>query len=100
MEKLLMKNPPHPGEILLEDYMHPLGLSVTALANVLHVSRKSLSQIINGRSGISPLMAVRLSRAFNTSPMYWLGMQEEFDLAKILASDELENEIQSIVQVA
>lgn len=64
MEKMIMKKPPHPGEILKYDYMEPLNLRVTNLAKVLHVSRKSLSQIINEKAGISLDMAIRLSKAF------------------------------------
>ena len=63
-----MHNPPHPGEIIRELCLEPLGLSVTDAAKALDVSRKTLSSILNGRSGISPEMALRLSKAFNTSP--------------------------------
>ena len=65
---LQMHNPPHPGEILRELCIEPLGISVTEAAEGLGVSRKTLSAILNGRSGISPEMALRLSIAFNTSP--------------------------------
>jgi addiction module HigA family antidote len=63
-----MHNPPHPGEIIRDLCLEPLGLSVTDAAEALGVSRKTLSSILNGRSGISPEMALRLSKAFNTSP--------------------------------
>lgn len=64
---MLMHDPPHPGEILNEPYLEPLGLTVTEAAKALGVSRKTLPSIINGKAGISPEMAVRLSIAFNTS---------------------------------
>lgn len=77
---MLMHNPPHPGEIIKELCIEPLGLSVTEAAKGLGVSRKTLSSIINGRSGVSPEMAVRLSIAFNTSSESWLNQQTQFDL--------------------
>ena len=78
-----MKNPSHPGEHLFEDYLKPLGLSVTQAAGLLDVDRKSLSRIINGKAGVSTLMALRLSIAFpNTSPEFWLQLQANFDLAQ------------------
>lgn len=75
-----MNNPPHPGEILRELCLEPMGLSITDTAEALGVSRKTLSAIINGRAGISPEMAIRLSKAFDTSPESWLNQQQQFDL--------------------
>ena len=75
-----MHNPPHPGEILKSLCLEPLGLSVTDTAAALGVSRKTLSAILNGRAGISPEMAVRLSIAFDTSAESWLNQQTHFDL--------------------
>ena len=75
-----MHNPPHPGEVLREFCIEPLGLSITDAAAALGVSRKTLSAILNGRSGISPEMAIRLSKAFDTSPESWLNQQMHFDL--------------------
>ena len=75
-----MHNPPHPGEIIRDLCLEPLSLSVTAAAEALGVSRKTLSSILNGRSGISPEMALRLSKAFNTSPESWLNQQVQYDL--------------------
>lgn len=66
-----MHNPPHPGEMLRELCIEPLGLSVTRTAEALGVSRKTLSAILNGRAGISPEMAIRLSKAFDTSAESW-----------------------------
>jgi addiction module HigA family antidote len=75
-----MHNPPHPGEILKALCLAPLGLTVTATAEALGVSRKTLSAILNGRAGISPEMAVRLSIAFGTTAESWLKQQTQYDL--------------------
>lgn len=75
-----MYNPPHPGEILRELCLEPLGLSVTRTSQALGVSRKTLSAILNGRAGISPEMALRLSKAFGTSAESWLNQQVQYDL--------------------
>jgi len=77
---MLMHNPPHPGEIIRELCLEPLGISVTEAADSLGVSRKTLSSILNGRAGISPEMAIRLSIAFDTSPESWLNQQSQYDL--------------------
>ncbi len=79
---LHMHNPPHPGEIIRELCLAPLGISVTAAAKALGVTRKSFSALLNGRSGVSPEMAVRLSIAFKTSPESWLNHQMQYDLWK------------------
>ena len=75
-----MFNPPHPGEVLRELCLEPLGLTVTEAAEALGVSRKTLSALLNGRSGISPEMAIRLSKAFDTSAESWLNQQMQYDL--------------------
>jgi addiction module HigA family antidote len=75
-----MHNPPHPGEVLKKLCLEPLNLTVTAAARSLGVSRKTLSGILNGRGGISPEMAVRLSMAFDTSAESWLNQQLHYDL--------------------
>jgi addiction module HigA family antidote len=75
-----MHNPPHPGEVLKALCLEPLDLSVTAAAEALGVSRKTLSSILDGRAGISPAMAVRLSMAFGTSAESWLAQQMQYDL--------------------
>jgi addiction module HigA family antidote len=75
-----MHNPPHPGEIIRELCIEPLDLSITEAAEGLGVSRKTLSAILNGRAGISPEMALRLSMAFNTTPESWLNQQSQYDL--------------------
>ena len=75
-------NPPHPGEIIREFCIEPLHLSVTEAANALGVTRKTLSALLNGRSGISPEMALRLSKVFGRTPEGWLRLQLQFDLWK------------------
>jgi addiction module HigA family antidote len=77
---MLMHTPPHPGEVLRELCLEPLGLSVTAAAEALGVSRKTLSAVLNGRAGISPEMAIRLSIAFGTSAESWLNQQSQYEL--------------------
>ena len=77
---MLMHNPPHPGAIIKDLCLEPLGLTVTDAAKALGISRKTLSAIINGKAGISPEMAVRLSIAFNTSSESWLNQQSQYDL--------------------
>jgi addiction module HigA family antidote len=78
-----MKNPPHPGRIVRQECVEPLGLTVTAAARALGVTRQALNNLINGQAGISPQMAIRLSKAFGSSPEVWLGMQMAYDLAQI-----------------
>lgn len=75
-----MHSPPHPGEVIRELCLEPLGLTVTDAAAALGVSRKTLSAVLNGRAGISPEMAVRLSLAFGTSSESWLNQQMQYDL--------------------
>lgn len=77
-----MKNPIHPGLIVKHDCIDKLGLTVTDAANVLGVSRPTLSRVINARSSVSPEMAIRLSKAFGSRPETWLKLQLAFDLAK------------------
>jgi antitoxin HigA-1 len=75
-----MHNPPHPGQVLKMLCLEPLKLTVTETAKALGISRKTLSAILNGRAGISPEMAVRLSMAFGTSAESWLNQQTQYDL--------------------
>lgn len=82
-----MKNPPHPGRIVREDCLEPLGLSVTAGAKALGVSRQTLNNLVNESSGISPEMAIRLSKAFGSTAHTWLQMQTNYDLAIALRSE-------------
>jgi antitoxin HigA-1 len=78
--RMEMYDPPHPGEIVREDCLKALDLSVTEAAKGLGVTRKTLSSIVNGRSGITAEMALRLSRAFGSTPEHWLQMQLAYDL--------------------
>ncbi|MFZ5792263.1 MAG: HigA family addiction module antitoxin [Pseudomonadota bacterium] len=75
-----MRNPPHPGGIVRRQCLEPLGLSVTEAAKGLGVTRQALSELINERTGVSVEMAVRLSKAFGSSPETWLGLQMAYDL--------------------
>lgn len=75
-----MKTPPHPGQVLKGLYLDLLNISITEVAEGLGITRKTLSLLINGHSGISPDMALRLSEAFNTTPQLWLNMQQNYDL--------------------
>ena len=86
-----MKNPPHPGVSIRHDCLEPLGLSVTEAAVHLGVSRKHLSDVLNGHSGISPEMAVRLDKAFGGGASAWYQLQAAFDLAQVMQrADEID----------
>jgi addiction module HigA family antidote len=76
-----MYNPPHPGEFIVSTYMDPFGLSCRRLAEHLGVSASTLNRLLKGQSGISPEMALRLSKALGRSPESWLAMQDLFDLS-------------------
>lgn len=80
---MAMKDPPHPGEVVRELCLEPMDLTVTKAAEGLGVSRKALSELLNGHSGISPEMAVRLHKAFGGSVESWLTQQMHYDLAQI-----------------
>ncbi len=77
-----MMNPPHPGEIVREECLAPLGLSVTEGARVLGVTRQALNNLVNEKAGISPEMAIRLEKAFGSSAHMWLSLQVAFELAR------------------
>ena len=81
---MALKNPPHPGRIVLDECIHPLGLAVSAAAKALGVSRNAVSELVNGRRGISPEMAVRRSKAFESSPETWAGLQLDYDMARAM----------------
>ena len=81
---MAMKNPPHPGLSVRHDCLEPLGLSVTEAARKLGVSRKQLSDIVNGHSGISPEMAIRLDKAFGGGAETWFRLQAAYDLARAM----------------
>ncbi|MGH9605603.1 MAG: HigA family addiction module antitoxin [Terracidiphilus sp.] len=78
-----MKNPPHPGVIVFEECIEPLCLTITDAAEALGVTRNTLSELVNGKRGISPEMAVRLSRVFGGTEQGWLVQQAQYDLAHV-----------------
>jgi addiction module HigA family antidote len=80
---MTMKNPPHPGLVVLQECIEPSGLTITQAAEALGVSRNTLSELVNGKRGISPEMAVRLSKVFGGSDESWLVQQAQYDLAKV-----------------
>jgi addiction module HigA family antidote len=80
--------PPHPGKTVRQECLEPSGLSVTDGAHVLGVTRQNLSNVINGKTGISPEMAIRLSKAFGGQPDKWIKMQAAYDLAQALKSEK------------
>ncbi len=86
-----MYNPPHPGEILKELYLPNYNLSVTAFALKLGVSRTTASELVNCKNGISADMALKLAKAFSTSPKYWLNMQQTYDLWQAQQRANLDN---------
>lgn len=77
---MAMHNPPHPGEFIAEVYLEPNDLSVRELAAALNVSPSTLSRLLNGVTAVSPVMALRLSKALGRSPESWLAMQSNYDL--------------------
>ena len=81
-----MKNPPHPGRIVRQDCIEPLGLTITNAAKALGVTRQALNNVVNEKAGISPEMAVRISKAFGGSPEMWLRLQANYDCARIQRS--------------
>ena len=78
-----MKNPPHPGLAVRHDCLEPLGLTVTEAAKSLGVARQTLNNLLNGKGGISAEMAMRLSKAFGSTPEFWLRLQLNYDLAQV-----------------
>lgn len=78
-----MKTPSHPGLLVKHECLEPLGLTITAGAAILGVTRKTLSEIVNARAGISPEMAVRLAKAFGSTARVWLDMQTAYELSRI-----------------
>jgi len=97
MPKLL--EPIHPGEILREEFLKPMGISINRLAREIMVPPGRISEIVNGKRGITADTALRLARAFGTSPDVWLGLQAEYDLrvAKRTIGKEIEKRINPVV---
>ena len=83
MQKTCMKNPPHPGVSVRVDCLEPFGLSVTESAKILNVSRSALSRLVNEEADLSFDMAIRLSKAFGSTPECWMRMQLQYDLAHV-----------------
>jgi antitoxin HigA-1 len=93
---MVMHNPPHPGEAVREFCIKPLGLSVTKAARGLGVSRTALSELLNGRRGISPEMAIRLSVAFGGSAESWITQQAQYDLWRAMqGADKIKRQVQA-----
>jgi addiction module HigA family antidote len=88
---MAMHNPPHPGEFISETYLEPYEISVRSLAESLGVAASTLNRVINGQSGISPEMALRLSKAIGRSPESWLAMQHNYDLWSAKELTDLSN---------
>src|SRR5437588_10863600 len=82
-QPMTMKNPPHPGLVVLQECIEPLGLTITQAAEALGVTRNTLSELVNGKRGISPEMAVRLFKVFGVSDEGWLVQQAQYDLAQV-----------------
>ena len=82
---MAMKNPPHPGQVVLNECIEPLGLTITQAARSLGVTRTTLSELVNGKRGISPEMAIRLSQVFGGSAESWAVQQAQYDLAQVPA---------------
>ena len=85
---MTMKNPPHPGSVFRRVCINPIGMTITDAATHLGVSRGQLSSVVNGRSGISPEMAVRIGKVFGGSAQIWCRMQAAYDLARTLERAE------------
>ena len=82
-QPMTMKNPPHPGVVVLQECIEPSGLNITQAAEALGVTRNTLSELVNARRGISPEMAVRLSKVFGGTEQGWLVQQAQYDLAQV-----------------
>ena len=94
----IKRKPTHPGEILKEDYLEPLSISITQLAKALGVSRKTLSKIVNEKASITPEMALKLSRVFDTTPELWLNLQNNYDLWYIAKKSKSWRKIKPIIE--
>lgn len=97
MKRFNQHNPPHPGEILYELYFEPLKLSITEAAKKLQIARPNMSTIINGKAGISPQMALKLAKAFDTTPQYWMSLQNNYDLWKAGNQKQFLSKVKALV---
>ncbi len=82
-QPMTMKNPPHPGGVVMHECIEPLGLTITDAAQALGVTRNTLSELVNGKRGVSPEMAVRLAKVFGGTEQGWLMQQAQYDLAHV-----------------
>lgn len=92
----IKRRPTHPGEIVKCDYLEPLNISITQLAHQLKVSRKTMSGIVNERKPVTPDMALRLARVFNTTPGLWLNLQANYDLWQTAQNSSVWEEIEPL----
>ncbi|AUB42243.1 Plasmid maintenance system antidote protein VapI, containings XRE-type HTH domain [Nostoc flagelliforme CCNUN1] len=90
------RRPRHPGALIKRQYLEPLGMTITELGDVLGVSRKTVSELVNEQAGVSPLMAIRLAKAFQTSPELWLNLQQKYDLWNAVQESESLNDISPV----
>ena len=87
----MMYNPPHPGEIIKESYLDELNISINSLSKQLGVSPSTLNRVVDGKSGISPEMALRLSKVLNGTPEFWLGLQQNYSLWQASQQNDFKN---------
>ncbi|MBD2432542.1 MULTISPECIES: HigA family addiction module antitoxin [Fischerella] len=80
--------PTHPGEILLKDFLEPMGISQTELAQAIHVPYQRINELVNGKRGVTPSTALRLSKFFGNSSQFWLNLQQNWDLYHVLKEEE------------
>ncbi|MBW4686190.1 MAG: HigA family addiction module antidote protein [Komarekiella atlantica HA4396-MV6] len=90
------RKPRHPGALIKRQYLEPLQMTNTQLADILGVSRKTVSEIVNEQAGVSPAMALRLARAFQTTPELWLNLQQKYDIWNAAQEFETLKEISPI----
>lgn len=92
------RQPVHPGKIVKEDYLEPLAITTKDMASILGVSRKTLSKIVNEKGSVTPDMALRLSRAFDTTPDLWLNLQKNYDLWQAERASEAWKSVKPVSQ--
>ncbi len=92
----IKRHPAHPGRILKNMYIEPLSLTITYVADMLNVSRKAVSAIVNERKAITPEMALRLSKAFDTTPEFWMNLQNNYDLWRAERDTDSRKEVEQI----
>jgi len=97
---VMLKNPVHPGEILKEEFLDELGLTAGKLAKAIHVPRTRIERIVSHDYGVSAETALRLARFFGTTPEFWLNLQRQYDLSQTMATEGLEQELETILPLA